>query len=198
MTVDLMQSDLFNFFLLPLLIFVARICDVTLGTLRIIFISKGKKYLAPILGFFEVLIWITTISRIMHNLDNWICYIAYAGGFAAGNYIGLLVEERIAMGVQMIRIVTQRDATSLIDSLNKQGYGATSIEAKGSKERVHVIYTVVKRENIRDVVGVIQEFNPKAFYSIEDIRFVNEGVFPIYKTSMKNRLQWFRWWRKGI
>ena len=107
------QSEMYMYFVLPFLIFLARICDVTIGTIRIILVSKGRKNMAPFLGFFEVFIWILAISRIMQNLNNPICYIAYAGGFAAGNYIGMMVEEKIALGVILIRIITHKEATYL-------------------------------------------------------------------------------------
>ncbi|NLI23307.1 MAG: hypothetical protein GX419_01195, partial [Bacteroidales bacterium] len=83
-----LQSDWFNYLILPFLIFLARICDVSIGTLRIIFVAKGNKLVAPFLGFFEVLIWILAITRIIQNLDNPFCYLGYAAGFATGNYIG--------------------------------------------------------------------------------------------------------------
>ena len=105
------QSDIHIYIILPLLIFLARICDVTLGTIRIIAVSKGLKRLAPFLGFFEVFIWILAISRIMQNLNNPICYIAYAGGFAAGNYVGMKVEEKVALGIILIRVITYKEAT---------------------------------------------------------------------------------------
>ena len=126
------NSDIFSYGLLPAFIFIARVCDVSLGTLRIIFVSKGNKQIAPFLGFFEVLIWIVAISRIMQNLDNYLTYIAYAGGFATGNYVGMLIEERLAMGIQMIRVFTNKKAEELVQSLNSRGYGATSVKAQGS------------------------------------------------------------------
>ncbi len=96
---DFFGSDWFNYLVLPAAIFLARICDVTIGTLRIIFVSKGNKLIAPVLGFFEVLIWIIAITRIIENLNNPFCYVAYAAGFATGNYIGLRVEEKLAVGI---------------------------------------------------------------------------------------------------
>ena len=105
------DSDFFSYAVLPILIFLARICDVSIGTMRIIFVSKGKKNIAPVLGFFEVLIWITAISKIMQNLDNYVNYIAYAGGFATGNFIGMLIEERLAMGILMIRVFAHERGT---------------------------------------------------------------------------------------
>lgn len=101
---DFYNSDAFTFIFLPLFIFLARICDVTLDTIRIIFVSKGMRKIAPLIGFFEILIWLMAISKIMQNLDNWACYVAYAGGFATGNYFGMLVEEKLAIGHEMIRV----------------------------------------------------------------------------------------------
>ena len=93
---DFLENGIFSYILLPQMIFLARIADVSLGTIRIIFVSKGMKRIAPLIGFFEILIWLLAISRIFQDLDNWIAYIAYAGGFAAGNYFGMLLEERLA------------------------------------------------------------------------------------------------------
>ena len=126
------ESHLFTFVILPLLIFFARICDVTIGTIRIIFVSRGQKFLAPLVGFFEVLIWLIAIGKVMQNLDNIFCYIAYASGFAAGNFIGIYVEQKLAMGTLIIQVITRKDASELIDALKSKGYGVTAIPAAGS------------------------------------------------------------------
>jgi uncharacterized protein YebE (UPF0316 family) len=172
-------SEMFTFVLLPLLIFLARIFDVTFGTIRIIFIARGHKYLAPLIGFFEILIWLVAIGKIMQNLNNVFCYIAYAGGFAAGTLIGICIEEKLAMGTLVIQIVTRKNATELIENLRATGYGITSIPAEGTTGRVHIIYTVIKRSDLDDVVEIIKQLNPKAFYSIEDVRFVSKAAFPL-------------------
>lgn len=189
------HSEIFSYILLPLLIFFARICDVTIGTIRIILVSKGQKLLAPLLGFFEILIWIIAISKIMENLNNVACYIGYAAGFATGNYIGMLVEEKLAMGVTVIRIITQKAANELIKNLSLAGYGITNIDAKGSRGDVNIIYTVIQRHDLQNVINIIKEFNPKAFYTVEDVRFVSAGIsqLNINKKSSKSLL--FR--RKG-
>ncbi len=175
----LIESDFFGYAILPLLIFLTRIMDVSLGTLRIIFVSKGNKRIAPLLGFVEVFIWILAISRIMQNLDNPLNYFAYAAGFATGNYIGMLIEERLALGVMNIRIITQQNADILIKQLQENGFGTTSVNAKGGRNNVHIIYTIVQRKSINKVIKLIQEYNPHAFYSIEDIRFVSKELFPL-------------------
>jgi len=183
---------------MPLLIFLARICDVSIGTLRIIFVSKGKKYIAPILGFFEVLIWIIAISKIMQNLDNYVNYIAYAAGFATGNYVGMIIEEKLAMGIQMIRVFTHQNGPALVQNLNNNGFGATSVEAHGAKEKVHLIYTIVNRNELEKVLDIIDNFNPKAFYTIEDIKSVNEGIFnPKRSNQGFPFIEILRQWRKG-
>ena len=194
-----LDTNVFNYVILPLLIFLSRVGDVTIGTIRIIFVSKGKKYLAPILGFFEVFIWILAISRIMQNLDNYINYVAYAGGFAAGNYVGMLLEEKIAMGVMIVRVITQKPADLLIERLTAMGCGITSVEARGTKDDVHVIYTVIHRSELRSVIDVIKKYNPRAFYSVEDVRYVNEGIFPMRKSMLGKTPNGsaFRRWRKG-
>ncbi len=198
-TVSFFNSDFFTYFIVPVLIFLARIVDVSLGTLRIILLSKGKKYFAPILGFFEVLIWIVAISKILQNLDNYVNYIAYAGGFAAGNFIGIFIEEKLALGVMVVRIITSKEAPKLVNNLQNDGFGVTVLNAQGSKEKVNVIYTVIKRNNLKDVIFIIKKHNPKAFFSVEDLRFTNEGIFPGKKEILSNFPGGgvFRRWRRG-
>jgi uncharacterized protein YebE (UPF0316 family) len=174
---EILNSDLFDLIILPLAIFFARIADVSLGTLRIIFVSKGMKRIAPLIGFIEVLIWIIAISKIMQNLDNWICYIAYAGGFAAGTYIGLIIEEKLAIGHEMVRVITKRDHNELVSKLKDEGYGVTSVDAQGADGDVGVIYIIVKRSMITEVLDYINHYNPRALYTIESIKFVNKEIF---------------------
>jgi len=195
----LISSDIFIWVILPLLIFLARIADVSLATIRIIFVSKGLKYSAPIVGFFEVIIWLMAIRVIMQNLNNWACYFAYGAGFAMGTFIGLRIEKRLAIGSAILRIITQKDATELINHLRSQGYGVTVADAQGSTGVVHVIFTIIKRHYLENVVEIIHRFNPKAFYTVEDIRGVSEGIFPMKKSRLTQIpvLGSFMFWRKG-
>jgi uncharacterized protein YebE (UPF0316 family) len=193
------NSDLFSYAIMPFLIFLARICDQSIGTLRIIFVSKGNRSAAPILGFFEVLIWITAISKIMQNLDNYVNYVAYAAGFATGNFIGMIIEEKLAMGIQMIRVFTTDRGMDLVGMLNRGGFGATTIEAHGSKEKIHIVYSIVHRNELGKALNVISTFNPKAFFTIEDIKAVNEGIFnPKKQTYVFPFANILRQWRKGL
>ncbi|WP_321375114.1 DUF2179 domain-containing protein [uncultured Draconibacterium sp.] len=173
------DSALFTYALLPALIFFSRVMDVTIGTIRIVMVSKGHKLWAPLLGFFEILIWLIAISKIFQNLDNWFCYVAYAAGFACGNYVGLRIEEKLAVGIVKIQIITRMNAEKLINTLKEAGFGITHHEAKGSTENVSIIYSIINRKEIKNVEEIVKASNPKAFYSVEDVKFVKEGVFPI-------------------
>ena len=172
------EGATFNYFVLPFLIFLARIIDVSIGTVRIVMILKGEKIWAPILGFFEIMVWLLAISRIFANLDNWVCYIAYGAGYATGNYIGLKIEEKLAMGIVKIQIITRKPADTLINKLIEAGYGITHQDANGGTEIVSIIYSIIKRTELPKISELIKAYNPKAFYSIEDVKFVNHGVFP--------------------
>jgi uncharacterized protein YebE (UPF0316 family) len=172
------SSDLFEWVILPLLIFSARICDVTMGTIRVIFISKGIRYLAPLIGFFEVIIWLLAIGQVMNNLTNAACYIAYGAGFAAGTYAGMLIEEKISLGLTSVRIITNEDPAGLVRYLRSQNYGVTVVDGKGAAGQVKIIFSIIRRQDLPRVVDTIKTFNPGAFYSVEDVKSVSEGVFP--------------------
>jgi len=169
-----MEFDLVNYVLLPLLIFATRIVDVSIGTLRLIFVAKGLKYLAPILGFFEVLIWIIVVGKLMSGKTEMIIYIAYAAGFAAGNYIGMLLEEKLAFGKVLIRIIIQKKSHKIINKLRELNYPATIVNGEGKNGRVKVAFSIVKKKDLSKVKEAIHEINPKAFYTIEDVKYVNE------------------------
>ena len=171
------STDLFTWVILPFLIFLSRICDQTIGTLRLIFVSKGFKFLAPLLGFFEVIIWLLAVSQIMKHLDNILCYLAYGGGFAMGNYIGMYLEEKMSLGIVIIRIISKDNSKELIENLREEGYGLTVVDAEGIKSDVKVIFSIFDRKDTKNVVRIIKETSPHTFYSIEDVKSVNEGFF---------------------
>jgi uncharacterized protein YebE (UPF0316 family) len=193
-----LSHQLVAWVVIPGLIFLARICDCSIGTMRIIFIGRGHRFIAPFLGFFEVLIWLLAIRQIMLNLTNPFYYVAYAAGFATGTFVGIYLDERLAMGTILIRIVTSRRAGELIEYLKGEGYGVTSVDAQGARGDVNLIYTIVKRSDLDHVIGIIDRFNPRAFYTIEDVRFVRQGVFPDGEPSrVRGYLDTLRFWRKG-
>lgn len=163
---------------LALLIFVAELTVVTVSTVRTIFIARGMKVFAAMIGTAEVMIWLFAISQIMRNLDSPLCFGAYALGFVIGNYLGVELESRLALGFQGVRITARTDATELIAALRGLHFGVTTIDARGATGPVQVIYTIVRRKQVRRVIELIDLHAPKAFYVIEDVRTTTQGVFP--------------------
>ncbi|HKJ42866.1 MAG TPA: DUF2179 domain-containing protein [Sunxiuqinia sp.] len=189
LSIHLFEGNLFSYVVLPLLIFFARISDVTVGTLRIVMVSKGQKLIAPFLGFFEVIIWLVTMSKIIQNIDNWVAYVAYGAGFATGNLVGLMIEEKLAVGIVQLQIITSKSAENLIAKLKASGYGVTYHDAQGANEKVAVLYTIIKRNEITKVLEIMRTYNPNAFYSIEDVKSISKGAPGFIKPSLR--------WRKG-
>ena len=195
---SLVTPEVFAYVILPIMIFCARICDVTMGTIRVIFISKGIRYLAPVIGFFEVIIWLLAIGQVMNNLTNIVSYIAYGAGFATGTFIGMYIEEKISIGLTSVRIITKEDPMELMQYLRSHNYGVTSVDGEGGTGRVKMIFTIIRRQDLGHVVGIIKEFHPNAFYSVEEVKSVAEGVFP--DKPSRGVFSWMdslRFYRKG-
>lgn len=160
-----------------ILIFFARITDVSLGTMRIILISRGYRYVAPLIGFVEILIWLMAITEVMKNLNSMTSYLIFAAGFATGNYVGMLIESKIAIGYQSIRIITTEKMMLLPMVLRDQGFGVTTVKAQGAKGEVMIIFTVVPRRKTSEVLETVLTLEPKAFVSIEDVKSRYSGFF---------------------
>lgn len=178
------QEDLYAWVILPIIIFFARICDVTFGTIRIILVSRGKRDIAPILGFFEVLIWIVAIGQLVQHLHSITAYFMYAAGFATGNYIGMWLEDKIAIGMVIVRIILPEGGEELAHALHDKGYGVTYYDGEGSYGPVKLIFTIVQRKSLEDVKKIVHSHHPGAFLTIEDIRSAEAGVFPV-RTRLK-------------
>jgi uncharacterized protein YebE (UPF0316 family) len=190
------NSEVFTWVVLPLLIFFARILDVSIGTMRLIFVSKGMKYLAPVLGFFEVTIWLLAIGQIMQHLDNALCYVAYGLGFAMGNYLGIVLEEKMSIGTVLIRVIPQKETTQLSNVLRESGFGVTEVDVEGMKGKVKMILSIINRKDIRDFIDKVNIYNPKAFYTIEDVNSIKDGYIKNHRSfSPFDSLNFLR--RKG-
>ncbi|HON38812.1 MAG: DUF2179 domain-containing protein [Desulfomonilia bacterium] len=185
----LFGADIYAWCILPVLIFLARIMDVSLGTIRIIFVSRDLKYFAPFVGFFEVLIWLLVIRQIMlSDGNNTACIIAYAAGFASGTFVGMYIENLLSFGRVLIRVITRKEAGELVEYLKSSGYGLTCVDATGATGPVKLVFSVVERHDIPRIVEIIKRFNPNAFYTIEDVRFVSENVLPFRIKASRNPL----------
>lgn len=170
-------------FALPLFIFVAEVCVVTFGTLRIIFIARGQKIIAPILGFFEVFIWLLAITQVMQNLSDWSSFIAFALGFTLGSYLGILIEQWLALGAVTVRVITHRDASDLIEHLRSAHFGVTCVDGDGATGKVQILMTVVKRKQLPEVIQLIETHHPGAFYAVDELQSASDGIFPAEKAK---------------
>jgi len=156
--------------LLPLSIFMAEMAVVAISTMRIIFVSRGLKTMAAGLGFFEVTIWLFAIGQVMSNLHSPLCFAAFAGGFVAGNYLGMSLEQRLAIGSVLVRVITGSDARELVELLRDAGCGVTRIGAHGLQGPVEIVFTVIRRRRLGEVLALVRRFDPDAFYSIDELQ----------------------------
>jgi len=166
---------------MPVFIFGARICDVSLGTLRIAFVSKGMRMRAAALGFFEVLIWIIVVAQLIGHLNNWLNFIAYAAGFSAGTYLGVWHESKLKVGTLIIRIISLQNVEELISNLKKAGFMLTRLKAEGSQGPVDIVFTIVRRRQWKEIKSIIEDFDSDVFYSVEDVKFASsssKGLYP--------------------
>jgi uncharacterized protein YebE (UPF0316 family) len=189
------SSDIFSFLILPLLIFLARICDVSINTIRIIYMLGGRRFTATLLGFFEAFIWLLVIREIFKHLDNWLCYVAYPAGFACGIFVGMIIEEKIAYGKVIVRIITRKDVAQLIQYLNTQHFRFTKVNAEGPDGNETLVFTVLERERLDDLLNKLKELIPTAFYTIEKVKAAAEsGTLP----EERGGLRVFTWLRGVI
>lgn len=169
-----------NHWALPLIIFFGRIVDVSLGTIRIVLVSRGARHIAPFVGFVEIFIWIVVIAQVLKHADGWLAYFSYAAGYAAGTYAGLRLEGFIGFGYAVLRMFTKQPAASLVLELNRNGFGATMMAGEGAVSKVNIVESVVRRINIRAVERIMEKHDPSAFVTIEDVRTRHKGIFTKY------------------
>jgi uncharacterized protein YebE (UPF0316 family) len=188
------SEALFSYVILPFLIFLARITDVSINTIRIIYVLGGRRLTATLLGFFESFIWLMAIRQIFEHLDNWVCYIAYPAGFASGILVGMLIEERIAYGKVIVRIITRRDVTPLLNYLNQKKNRYTRVNAEGPDGHENLVFTVLQREHLEELLVTLRDILPSAFYTVEKVNRAAESATVVQEST--------RWsiggWLKGV
>lgn len=163
---------------IPLLIFVARIGDVSIGTVRTVFVISGYRKIAVILGFFEVLIWVLAVGGVMKYLPNPFAVFGYAGGYAAGILIGMMVEDKIAIGLRMIRVINPDPGVDVATILREHGFRVTRVEGSGQSGPVEVSFLVVQRKRLSEIRHTIGELAPRAFITIERVDRA-DGAVPV-------------------
>ncbi|MFT6877659.1 MAG: hypothetical protein ACI9XK_003157 [Granulosicoccus sp.] len=168
------------------MIFIARVADVSLGTFRTIVVFRGKKILASLIGFFEISIWLLAASQVFTNLDQWNCGLAYAGGFAVGNYVGISIEGKFSIGDELIRCISfNRDV--LADKIRSKGFKVVSFDDDMSDAiPVELLLIIEKRGKIPSLIQLIRELDQTAVFSISDVKSVYEGFNLVPHRSFLN------------
>lgn len=175
------MNELLNIspYILALLIFLARVTDVSLGTFRTIVVFRGYKLLAAIIGFFETMIWLVAAGQVFQNLDQWYLALAYAGGFSVGNYVGMWIENHFAIGNELVRCLSfNRDI--LANKIRDKGFRVVSFDGDmGDDKLIELLFIIEKRRSVPGLIKLIKELDPSAIYSVSDIKSVYEGPAPI-------------------
>jgi len=159
----------------PLVIFGLRICDVSLATIRMLLSVRGVKYAAPFIGFFEVLIWITAVGTAIQHLDSPLHVMGYAAGFATGTLVGLMIEERMAIGMASIRVVSRHGGVELAEAMRELGFGVTEFSGQGREGTVEVVDAVIRRRDLPSAMKAIDFWDPEAFVTIQEPRAIRRG-----------------------
>ncbi|MFH1068726.1 MAG: DUF5698 domain-containing protein [Candidatus Glassbacteria bacterium] len=166
---------------LPLAIMCARIVDVSIGTVRMIMVIRGRRITAAALGFFEVTIWLAAITGIISHITNWVNFIFYGIGFALGNVVGMFIESKMAVGQQVVRYISSEASEEITRVLRSRGYGVTEFSASGREGPVGLGLVILSRKKVPDLISIISAVNPKTVVTIEDVRYSN--VVEYYKQT---------------
>ncbi|HRJ30759.1 MAG TPA: DUF5698 domain-containing protein [Cyclobacteriaceae bacterium] len=191
-----LPENLFSYFILPLLIFLARIMDVSINTIRIIYVLGGRRLTATTLGFFESFIWLMAIRQIFEHLDNWVCYVAYPGGFAMGILVGMMIEERIAYGKVIVRIITRKDVDELIAFLTQNNFRYTRVNSEGLDGPESLVFTVLPRENLEELLSKMKDILPTAFYTVEKVNRASESGAVVQESTRWSIAGWLKGGRR--
>ncbi|MEP0815143.1 MAG: DUF2179 domain-containing protein [bacterium] len=157
------------------LIFCLRVIDVALGTLRVVYILQARKYRATIIGFVEVTIFIFAVSQVVANLDNWILMFAYSGGFATGTLVGLLLEERLAVGFAQVRVISRDRGGDIALKLWEEGFGATVVDGTGKQGAVELIFCIAPRRFVHKIEAIATGLDSDCFIAVSDSRSLLRG-----------------------
>ncbi len=160
-----------------LLIFGLRITDMSLDTLRMLFVVRGRKNIAWGLGFCQSVVYVIAITKVLSNVSNPLTVLGYAAGFATGNVLGMIVEERLAIGHIQLQIVSRKHGTALAKALRAGGYGVTEISARGKDGTVRLLTASVLRKDLEHAKHIVRETDRDAFITSEDVRPVRRGYW---------------------
>jgi len=158
-----------------LLVFFARVVNVSMATVRTLLSMRGQRRLATVISFFESLIFILAISQVLQNASNVWNVLGYSGGFAVGTWVGLKIEERLALGYAAVQVISQTAGEEITVALREAGYGVTEMVGEGLRGKVHVITTVANRRDIPSIMELVSGVDETAFVTVDDASRVYRG-----------------------
>lgn len=159
----------------PLLIFGLRVIDVSLDTMRVLLAVRGKRSVAPFLGFFQAFVWIFAVGNAIKHLDSWWHILGYAAGYGMGTFVGITIEQALAYGLSTVRVVSQHGGIEIAEALRERGYGVTEMVGRGREGQVEIINSVVQRQHLEEVMAIVERWDPTAFVTVEEPRVLRGG-----------------------
>lgn len=163
-------------------IIIARTIDVSLGTLRTVFIVQGRRSLAWFLGFWEILIWVTVVSKVIQNLSEPLYVISFALGFATGSAVGITLERWLAFGDQVIRVFT-KEGSRIAAQLRSEGLRAVVFPGDDEDGPIDMLFLEVPRRKTPDVTMYIRDIDPDCFYTIDDVQMVSRPALLLHRPT---------------
>lgn len=173
---------------LAVAIFLARVIDVSLGTVRTILVIRGHRIYAALIGFVEVLIWIVAVAQVMRNLDSWYLAVAYAAGFAVGNVVGMWLENMLALGQELVRAISENRDVDLADELRRAGFSVLEMDGHDDDRKpVEVLLIVEKRRRIPRLLAAIRTADPEALCTVTDVKQQTSRTSPEFAAALRER-----------
>lgn len=158
-----------------LFIFAARCTDVSMATIRTIMVVRGQKLVAAAIGFVEIIIYVFAINKVLSGMDNLGNLMSYALGFATGNYIGIMIEEKMALGMIIAQVVTKKDAKEFADFLRTHDFGVTTSDGEGREGKLCILKIVLERKKLLKLQNCVYEYDKDAFTTVSDVRNIKGG-----------------------
>jgi len=163
--------------LLPILIFFIRVTDMSLDTLRVLFVVRGRRPQAWVVGFVQSALWVVAVASVLNHLDNLLNVLAYAAGFATGNVVGMRIEERLAIGHSHLRVISRQRGQAVAGAVRSAGYAVTELSGRGKDGTVSILTTSVRRRDIDPVRSEVLQADPDAFVTLSDVRPLHRGFW---------------------
>lgn len=175
---------------IPLLVFVGGVADVSLGTVRMLMVTAGLRWQAALMAMAQIAVFVLAIGAVVTNLDNPFAVLGYTLGWGAGTFLGMWAEERAAFGYRLIQVINGDPTVHVADELRRRGLRVTRMDGHGMRGSVEVAMTVIPRRSLDTVRAHIMEIAPRAFITVERAERPIGGTFA--EQIRSRRMPWIR------